>query len=204
MKIFISVMFLFVLTNEISAQHKKKKEFSIAIMNAQTAMPFDKFSALGYKDLHPGIEAGFGFNWKTKPKHDWYQEFKAGYFFHRFVQHGIPVYTNFGYRYKFSKKLSLTNSLGAGYLHSIPATQKFKLNQNGFYENNIGVGRIQTMVIYSIGMGYILKPTVERPIRLFISYQQRLQLPFVKSYVPILPYNSFMIGISKSLKRKNK
>ena len=197
-------MFLIVLTDQINAQHKKKKEYSIAIMNAQTAMPFDKFSALVYKDLHPGIEAGFGFNWKTKAKHDWYQEFKAGYFFHRFVQHSIPVYTNFGYRYKFSRTLSITNSIGAGYLHSIPATSKFKLNQNGEYENNIGAGRMQAMLIYSVGMGYILKSATERPVKLFMSYQQRLQLPFVKSYVPILPYNSFTIGISKSLKRKNK
>ncbi len=205
MRKFITFSVLLLLAIQMEAQKsKRQKQFSIAIMNVQTAMPFDKFSALLYKDLHPGVEAGIGFNWKVKRKHDWYQEFKAGYFFHRFVQHGIPVYTNFGYRYKFSSKLSLATSIGAGYLHSIPATAKFKLASNGTYEKNIGVGRVQAMAIYSLGAGYIFRSSTQKPFKLFASYQQRIQMPFVKSYVPILPYSSFMIGISKSLIRKNK
>ena len=89
MKHLIIFSLLFALSAQ--AQKKKQKFISLAVTNSQTATPFGKFSGLLFKDLHPGMEAGLGFNWKTKKKHDWFQEFKAGYFFHRFVQHGIPV-----------------------------------------------------------------------------------------------------------------
>ena len=202
MKLFLILLIAFLFALSATAQKHKFDRFSIAVMNVQTALPFGKFSGLLYKDLHPGFEAGIGFNWKTKPKHDWYQEFKVGYFFHRFVQHGIPVYTNFGYRYKASSKLSFQTSLGAGYMQSIPATSKFKLDQNGDYKNDIGIGRSQAMAIFSLGTSYTFNSSSAKPIRLFASYQQRLQMPFVKSYVPFLPYNSFMIGFIKPIKKK--
>lgn len=198
MKHLIIFSLLFALSAQ--AQKKKQKFISLAVTNSQTATPFGKFSGLLFKDLHPGMEAGLGFNWKTKKKHDWFQEFKAGYFFHRFVQHGIPVYTNLGYRYKFSPKLSAEALLGGGYLHSIPATAKLKLDENGEYQNNKGIGRMQAMVNFGLRLNYTIKSDINKPLRLFTQYQQQLQMPFVKSYVPLLPYNVFMIGVFWSLK----
>lgn len=202
MKQAITFFLLLSLTIQGQAQSKKQKQLSIALINTQSATPFGKFSSLLYKELHPGIEAGLSFNWKTKLKHDWFQEFKAGYFFHRFVQHAIPVYTNIGYRYKFSKRFSAETMIGGGYLHSIPATAKLKLDENGEYRNNKGIGRGQAMINFSLRASYTINSAGAKPIRIFSQYQQLVQMPFVKSYVPLLPYNSFMIGISWPLKTK--
>ena len=83
-------------------------------------------------------------------------------------------------------------------MHSIPDTAKRKLSEEGEYENNKGIGRMQAMATYGIGFSYVLNPAAAKTIRVFTSYQQRLQFPFVKSYVPLLPYNSFIIGLIKS------
>lgn len=129
-------------------------------------------------------------------------ELKFAYFFHRFVQHGFPLNLNFGYRYKINSRLSAETSIGAGYMHSIPAAGKLKLNENGEYVNNKGAGRMQAIVTYGLGLSYAMNPSSAQPVRIFTNYQQRVQMPFVKSYVPLLPYNSFMIGLSKPLHRK--
>jgi len=130
-------------------------------------------------------------------------ELKLAYFYHRFIQHGLPFYLNFGYRYKFNSRISAETSLGAGYMHSIPATEKFKLNDNSEYVNNKGIGRAQATASFGIGLNYFINPQYSNPVRLFTVYEQRVQMPFVKSYVPFLPYNTFMIGASRSIKKRN-
>lgn len=172
---------------------------SLGIYNTHSAMPFGKFARLFTGPLHPGIEYGRGYNLSSKEKHDWFLEAKAGYFFHRFVQHGIPVYVNIGYRYKFSPKIFAETSIGAGGLQSIPATGKYKLNENGEYENNKGIGRLQAIATYAIGGSYLLSSSAKKPMRGFLLYQQKLQFPFIKTYVPLLPYNNFMIGFSHTI-----
>ena len=184
----------------ISASAQKQKYLGMALFNTQTDLPFGKFSGLFTKEFHPGFEATYGENISTGKNHEWYLELKVAYFFHRYVQHGIPVYLNVGYRYKINSRFSAETSIGAGYMHSIPATAKLKLNGNGDYVNNKGVGRMQAIATYGIGLGYSPDPSVTRPVTIFTNYQQRIQMPFVKSYVPLLPYNSFMLGIRKSIK----
>jgi hypothetical protein len=189
----------------LSPQTGKNKYLSLGVMNTQTDMPFGKFTGIFYKAFHPGIEVAYGRNFSIKENHDWYYDFRLAYFYHRFVQHGIPVYSNLGYRYKFNQRWSASGELGAGYLHSIPATAKLKLNAQGEYENDKGIGRMQANVCFAIGAGYQLHPSVAASWKIFFNYQQRLQMPFVKSYVPVLPYNNFLIGLSKQvMKKKNK
>ncbi len=195
--IITAVLFLSAIS---TAQSKKYK--SIALFNTQSAMPFGKLAGMFTENLHPGIEAGWGTNFSIKKKHDYFWELKAAYFFHRFVQHGVPVYANIGYRYKFNSRFSASTAAGGGYMHSIPATAKLKLNENGEYKNNKGAGRMQTIATFDISAGYIINPQAIQSTRLFFTYQQRIQMPFVKSYVPLLPYNSFMIGISRPITTK--
>lgn len=184
------------------AQSISGKYMSFAVMNTQTDLPFGKFTGIFYKAFHPGIEYAYGKNFSMRKRHDWYYDFRLAYFYHRFVQHGIPLYSNLGYRYKFNQRWSASGELGAGYLHSIPATAKLRLNENGNYENDKGLGRMQVNACFALGAGYQLHPSSPASMKLFISYQQRLQMPFVKSYVPLLPYNSLLLGISRPVVRK--
>jgi hypothetical protein len=59
---------------------------------------------------------------------------------------------------------------------------------------------MQAMATFSLVIGYTFNPSAKKPLALFTTYQQRIQMPFVKSYVPMLPYNSFIMGIKKSIK----
>lgn len=175
---------------------QKNKELSVAIVNAASAYPFSQFGKLFSRVQHPGIELGYGFNCKTKYKHAWIQEVKLSYFYHRFVQHALLLYTDFAYRNKFSQALTAQIAGGAGYMQSIPATAKLKLADNGEYQNDKGIGRSQVLAVVNISLRYNFHSTAKRSPTIFVTYQQFLQTPFVKAYVPILPYNSLLIGCS--------
>ena len=186
----------FFLCITVMASGQTKKEISIAVVNAASAYPFSQFGNLVTEIEHPGLELGYGFNWKTKARHDWYQEIKLSYVYHRFVQNIFLLYSDVGYRYKFSPHWTGQMAIGAGYLHSIAATAKLKLDNNGEYKNNKGIGRAQAMAVVNFSAGYIINPSGKRPLKIFTTYQQFLQTPFVKAYVPVLPYNSLLLGIS--------
>lgn len=197
----ILFIFLFVLcySANLFSQKHKLQHISIAVTTLHTALPFGSFGNLFTKDFHPGFEAGTGFNWKTKTKHDWFQTFKLGYSYQRFVQHTIALYTEFGYRYKLFKTFSVNAALGAGYLHAIPAQKIFVLQGDGSYKKKTNLGRPQAMAALSAG---IEKKMTASGTNVFLNYQQRLQFPFIKSYVPLLPANMIMLGIQIPFKSK--
>ncbi|MEO9053260.1 MAG: hypothetical protein ABI280_15785 [Ginsengibacter sp.] len=191
----------------LSATAQQSTYVTASAYNTQNAMPFAKFSGLFNGVIHPGIELGYGKDVWKRSKHFWFLELKTGLFYHRYVQYGIPLYFDFGYNHVVASGFSIKTSIGAGYMHSIPAADKFKLNSNGEYKNNKGIGRMQAIATFGLGLEYRLKSTASRPVVIFTNYQQRIQFPFVKSYVPFLPYNSFMIGIHlpvKKINQKNK
>jgi hypothetical protein len=200
-----NALFIFFLlsTTSAAAQKRSERNLSFHFTNNHTAYPFGAFTRLFTGEVHPGFELGYGFNWKTKPKHDWYQTFEAGYFYHRFVQHAIPLYTQFGYRYKMGDHLQLKSALGGGYMHSVAATAVLKRNDQGEYKNSKGIGRAQAIVNFALGAGYKVALRGSKPITLSLQYQQRVQTPFVKSYVPLLPYNSLQIGFSLPLQNRS-
>lgn len=175
---------------------QKVNHLSVAFTDQASAYPFAVGAGYFKSPLHPGIEVGWDRNFREKSHHDWFGAIKLGYFYHRFVQHGIPLYVNYGYRYRFSKSFSADVALGAGYLHSVAATEVLQLNDNGDYKNAKGIGRPQVMVALTAGTGYQFYINGKRPARIFLQYQGRIQTPFVKSYVPVLPYNQVALGAS--------
>jgi len=192
---------LFLVLFSCIAIAQKKQSVSLAFTDNASSYPFGIFAGYFTEPLHPGFEAGWSHIYQKK-KHDWYWDIKAGYFYHQFVQHGIPIYADFGYRYRFAKHVSADVSLGAGYFHSVPATEVYKLDGSGNYENGKGIGRSQVMIPFTIGVNYDFKLKNERSSMIFLQYQQRLQAPFVNNYVPILPYCQIAIGYSYYLKDK--
>lgn len=187
----ILILFMFLNSNAFSQKHKLEY-WSAAFTTLHTAFPFGSFSRLFTEDLHPGFEIGSGFNWRTETKHDWFQTIHFGYSYHRFVQHSIALYSEGGYRYKFPKSFLAEAKLGAGYLHAIPVGQIFKLQADGNYKKKANLGRPQALIALSLGIHKRISPSGEA---VFIQYQQRLQLPFIKSYVPLLPTNMLMVGV---------
>jgi hypothetical protein len=184
------------------AQHQERvKYITASIINAHTAKPFGSFTRLCHQDFHPGMEIGAGLNWKTKPKHDWFQEVRFGYFYHRWVQHSFSLYTEAGYRYKLPLNIAIEARLGAGYTRVIVANQVFA---DGYDKERkytkITSGRSQAIFTTSFGINKtIIKGN---DTRVFFQYQQRIQTPFVRSYVPLLPYNIAMLGVNIPLHSK--
>ncbi|MBD0349778.1 MAG: hypothetical protein ICV65_01350, partial [Flavisolibacter sp.] len=88
------------------------------------------------------------------------------------------------------------------YMHSVPATAVLKLNEQGEYKNVKGIGRGQAIVNLTFGAHYKINLQSSKPLTLSLQYQQRLQTPFVKSYVPFLPYNSLQLGVRLPLHHK--
>lgn len=154
----LAILFIFSI---LFSSAQNNRQISIAFLNTASAYPFSQFGKLLSGIEHPGIEIGYSFNWKTKSKHDWFQEIKLSYFYHRFVQHGIPLYTDIDYRYKFSNALDAQVALGAGYMQSIAATAKLKLSDNGEYKSDKGAGRSQALAIANFSVGYVLHPSAK-------------------------------------------
>jgi hypothetical protein len=187
--ILLGVTFLLLRAN---AQKHKLDHYSVAITTLHNNLPFGSFSSLFTKDFHPGFEISTGFKWKEKPKHDWFQQLQFGYTFQRWIQHSLSLYTSAGYHYKFPKGFSPEISIGAGYLHAIADSKVFRLQSDGSYKEKFNWGRPQLMAALSIGIA----KSFQSGKVIFLKYQQRVQTPFIKSYVPLLPANLLLFGVS--------
>jgi len=199
MKTVCSIVLFVVSVCQATAQTFKAQYVSLAISNNAPAKPFEKFGGFFTQNFHPGIEAAYRFEWSAGKKHAWFQDIQASYFYHRFVQHGISLYTDAGYRYKFNRHLAADGSLGIGGVLSIPATANLSLNNKGEYEYSQSAARLQAIVPLSISVSYIIDPSAKRPVELFWKYQQRVQFGFIKEYVPVLPYSSLSLGVALQL-----
>lgn len=176
----------------------KSNHWSIAFTNSHTALPFGSFSKLFTGPLHPGFETGTALVWSNKKKHDWFQSFRIGYSYHRLVQHSIVFYTELGYRYKLPHGFSASMRLGGGYMRAIVANQVFSDGQtDGIQYTKITSGRSQAILMTTLGLTKAIGP---KGLKLYMEYQQRLQTPFIASYVNLLPYNILITGISIPVK----
>ncbi len=187
---FLGVMLF--LSTVTMAQHWRMAYGSGSLM--QYALPASKFAGLFLAPVHFKGSVGITCQWNKNETHQVLQNVSIGFGYHRFIQCIIPISTEIGYRYQSTKKIFFDVFLGDGYLHSIPLNSRYILNQ-GVYEKTNKGGKPQGMVNARIGLGYAFKvnTTIE------ISYENLLQTPFIKSYVPILPYNIFNISYSVPL-----
>ena len=199
MKTFFILSLFFLFQNNGFSQDHKLDHVSAAVTTLHTAFPFASFGKLFTGEFHPGVEIGTGFNWNSKPRRDWFQSFQFGYSYHRFVQHSLALYSEAGYRYKFLKTFAAETKLGVGYLHAIPIGKIFKLREDGNYERKTNLGRSQAMASFSVGVN---KKIAEKGVAVFIQYTQRLQFPFIKSYVPLLPSNILVAGVKIPFQQK--
>jgi hypothetical protein len=184
----------------LAKKKRKINHVSIAFTNSHTAMPFTKFSKLFTGNYHPGLEVSTGFNWKTKQKHDWIQDFDFGYSYHRWVQHSLVLYTELGYRHKFPAGFAAQTMIGGGYMRAIVATQTFSDGvEKGRQYSKISSGRSQCIASWSLAISKKISHGSRSAI--FLQYQQRFQMPFIPSYVPLLPYNIMKAGVSVTFKK---
>lgn len=175
---------------DLQAQ-QRFRYFSIAATNSASSYPVSGVPQLWKAGIHPGLTLGTGFNWKQFGNISWAQTFKIGFFRHRFIQNAVMLYTENGLRHA-ADKWGISAMLGAGYLHSFVATDRFKQNTDGVYQSYGKWGRPQAMFGFTLG----IDRSVGNGCRVFTRVQTILQTPFVQGYIPILPINQLHFGMT--------
>jgi hypothetical protein len=196
MKKFILLIFL-VFPAIITAQAWKSKPVSISVLNNATLLPPASLTATFNQPIHPGLTIAYEFGWKETDKHKWFQNAGISYFYHRYVYQAILLNTQAGYRWKI-KNFSIEGYLQAGYMHAFLLTDRAVLQSDGTYKAKKGFGKPQFIGGAGVGFGYNLGDNI-RIRRIFINYDVRLQMPFVKSYVTLLPNGALSLGMQFNL-----
>ncbi len=185
----ILLLFLLFTTSFIYGQPDSKWSLTASVFNTGSLLPGKIIST----PIHPGLVLGAEYRYNENARHEIFQTAKLGYFFHRYAQHGIQLYTEFGYRFWLQNGIHFHAKIGPGYLHSIPALQAFELGTNG-YETKKNKSRGQFMPTIAIGGGYGLGG--KRDLRLFLDYRLFMQAPFVREFVTILPNTALHLGVA--------
>lgn len=176
----------------------------ISVFNNATVLPGTGKLGFINTPVHPGICIGSVIKeYRSNEKSDVFQTIKLGYYYHKYFQNSIQLYTELGYRYKFNFGLDLEAELGVGYLLAIQDIEVFELNKHGTYDNKSSA-RSQIMAGFGIAPSTVIFKETDHPVRLFINYQFYLQMPFVKSYVPVLPNTAIHLGAIFNINKKVK
>ena len=176
--------------NLLQAQATKPASFKFGLTNSQTARPFAKFSALFYSPFHPGFEFGYLKTERIRRKSRWEYEPAISYTFHRWVQHNIAFVINQYYRQDLPAGFKVSARLGAGYQLSIPTSTVYRITNEGIKPKGFA-GRSQFTFNAAVGIDRQLGT---KGMMIGLLYQQKIQTPFVRNYVPLLPYNSMMVS----------
>lgn len=190
--IFSAIMF-FQLSQAQKKFFKNVESYEFTVFNNQYYFPFLGVKNIFTSKYHAGISAGIVKNIDDKKKSTFYYDLKLGIYSHRFIQTGIQLYGDIGYRYKFPKNFFAAHELGLGYLHAIVHQSSFKADENGNYTKVKSIGKPQFLISLNFKVGKQIK-IAKTQGRAFISYQPWFQMPYINSYVPLLPNNSFHLG----------
>jgi hypothetical protein len=177
----------------------QKLPLRITLFDNATLLPGGDEWIIWGMPVHPGISGGTEFSYRHWAHASIFQTAVLGYQYHRYIQHTIQLYSEFGYRYRLHWPLNLEARLGAGYLHAIPDSEIFK-RENGVYVRKKGLGRPQAMAGMTLGAGVRLP----KDWTILLAYQFYLQMPFVKSYVPVLPNTALHLGVQFPLFNRKK
>ena len=171
-----------------------KHPLVVSVFNNGTQLPGSGVLGVFTTPVHPGFSAGTEFRYNRHPKNIWFQTARLGFFYHQYSQSAVQLYTEAGYRRMIWRGFGAELRLGGGYLHSIPATEVFKM-KDGVYKKTLRLGRPQAMAGGTFGLSYTLQKG-QRPPRFFLDYQFYLQMPFAKQYVPVVPNVALHLGVA--------
>lgn len=169
-----------------------KRPLLLSVFQQSAQLPF---SGDMFVVLHPGLDVGTEFYYNKNQRRQWFQTAKLGVWNHHYVQTGIQLYSEAGYRHLFWQGLGAELRLGVGYLHSVPGTEYFEL-KNGAYVSKSRFGRPQFMGSAAAGVSY----TLSNSLRFSLDYQFFLQMPFINKYVPMAPGTALHLGVAWPLK----
>jgi hypothetical protein len=177
--------------------------WSLAISNNVTALPVVGYPRVFYSQYHPGLEAARFRKINKKSENIFYLKANGGFYYHRFIQTLIWIYPSVIYERVLNKRFAMDVGLGFGYGFSIEGSDVFKLNSDGHYERVSKLaGRSQYIGQLEIGGRYVLQKDHPDGLKLIVQLKNYVQGTYINFYVPLLPINSFLIGLSVPIKSK--
>ena len=194
---------LFILLISTFDSYSKFTSWEIRFSNNTTGVPFVTYDQLFYSNFHPGLDVGLNYKLNSNVKHQLLLNSDIGVFYHRYLQTALKVYPELEYKFVASPKWEFFGGINAGYMYSFENVAVLKLDDNGDY-NKISSfnGRNQFMGGLKFGAGF--KPSdKESGVTYIVAFSSLVQGPFVKGYVPIVPYNSISIGVNFPIIIKN-
>jgi len=191
--LFIAPIYVFSQSSSISAM----------ISNNVTSFPVTGYPQLFYSQFHPGIDVAKSWKINKSTKHQLWIDANVGVFYHRFVQTALKVYPSIDYKFLACERFRINIGLGLGYLHSFDGYEVFKLKEGSGYETEkVWIGRPQFLGTLNWGCDFKLKKDADNSPLLVFQLRTNVQGPFVNNYVPILPVNSVLLGLTLPLKNK--
>ena len=177
------------------------RPLTVSVLANATALPTHTSEI--FRSVHPGLAIGTAFRYNQSPVNQLSQTLKIGYLYHQFVHHSVQIYSEFEYKRMLTHRVSLAGAIGTGYVHLFSATQVFRRNEEGLYEEKPNWGRPQVMGTFALGGGYLLNRNSNKPLEIFARYQFWVQAPFVRQYVPVLPNTALHLGFNYPLFKRN-
>jgi hypothetical protein len=179
-----------------------KKSLIWSLSNNNTALPVSGYPSLFYANFHPGLDISYCVKLKENKKNAYFINYQLNGIYHRFVQTLTTFTTGLTYSHKLHRNihLSIGGALGLG--TSFSNTSVAKINESGEYI---------TQPVLKARLQFIgtIQPRISFPVSrnksamhwVHLSFRTQMQGVFVKSYVPLLPVNGFLIGYSHPILR---
>ncbi|MFZ4522084.1 MAG: hypothetical protein ACOYNC_10275 [Bacteroidales bacterium] len=169
----------------------KSVPVNISAFNEATAVPFTRFLTI---PIHPGIQVGTEFSYKTKKHGRLFQTANLNYFYHNYLSQGIGITTELGYEYRFAFGLAIEGLLGVGYLHTFATTEEFVL-KDGQYEKKNDLGNSRLYPTISFDVGYYLRKSDKTSPKIFLRYQSWAEYPYSPGFIPLMTHINLHLGI---------
>jgi len=163
---------------------------NISLFNEATAIPFTGFFTL---PIHPGIQAGTEFDYRSNEHSRLFQTANINYFYHNHLNQGIGIYTEFGYEYCTAGGFAISGLLGIGYLHTFAVSEEFTFS-NEQYQKKADRGNARLFPSVSLDIGYYIFHEKENSPKIFLRYQSWAEYPYSPGFIPIMTHINLHIG----------
>lgn len=195
-----SILILIFITPIILFGQGKLIPVNISIYNESTAIPFTRFVTT---PIHPGMQLGTEFDYKSKVHSRLFQTANVFYFYHNYLSQGVGINTELGYEYRLKSGLAFSGLLGVGYMHTFATTEEFSFS-NGRYEKKRDKGNARLYPSLSIDMGYFLKKAEKNSPKIFIRYQSWAEYPYSPDFIPVMTHINLHLGARFFINTKTK
>lgn len=181
----------------------QENRLSFAISNNITGLPVVTYPALFYSQFHPGLDFRYSTQMNSGEKNLFFFNLSAGGYYHQFVQSLVRIHPSISYERVILPRFNMELGIGGGYGLSFEGDNAFIKEEDGSYSPKPFFGaRSQYLIAFDIGGNYALSNNSPHGTRLSLKFGSFLQGTFVNNYVPILPLNSFFVGIIQPLNFK--